>query len=187
MLIENNLLQIYDSFHFFLASNQHRHLFHPFYMLKQENLNHHTPTILHSLTVFYFLFSSECWWQTIRSSREIIPGGSSGKRRNIAPSGLILNECLVLDDPQSQQDFKKWLLTCCPTSRPSICKSYDRNHGKFISLDRKKKNSDSFKEDWNSNYWFFKEKKINRGFLPSVQANINFTWLKIFLPLKFKV
>ena len=82
MLIENNLLQIYDSFHFFLASNQHRHLFHPFYMLKQKNLNHHTPTILHSFTVFYFLFSSECWWQTIRSSREIIPGGSSGKRRN---------------------------------------------------------------------------------------------------------
>ena len=102
-------------------------------------------------------------------------------------SGLILNECLVLHDPQSQQDFKKRLLTCCPMSRPSICKSYDRNHGKFISLDSKKKNSDSFKEDWNSNYWFFKEKKINRGFLPSVQANINFTWLKIFLPLKFKV
>lgn len=62
-------------------------------------------------------------------------------------SGLILNECLVLHDPQSQQDFKKRLLTCCPMSRPSICKSYDRNHGKFISLDSKKKNSDSFKED----------------------------------------
>lgn len=51
-----------------------------------------------------------------RNSGEIIPSGNSskGKENLLLNGGLILIECLILDDPQSQQDFQKWLLTFCP-------------------------------------------------------------------------
>lgn len=44
-----------------------------------------------------------------QSSGEIIPGGDSskGKENVLLNGGLILIECLILDDPQSQQDFQK--------------------------------------------------------------------------------
>ena len=43
-----------------------------------------------------------------RSSGEIIPGGDSskGKENLLLNGGLILIECLILDDPQSQHDFQ---------------------------------------------------------------------------------
>jgi hypothetical protein len=51
-----------------------------------------------------------------RDSGEIIPGGDSskGKENLLLNGGLILIACLVLDDPQSRQDFPKGLLTFCP-------------------------------------------------------------------------
>lgn len=82
-----------------------------------------------------------------------------------APKWWIDSDCVsyIRWSPVSA-GFSKRIIDFLPQClRPTTCKSYVRDQREFISWDGQKQNSDSFKENWISNYWFLRN-KINRIF-----------------------
>lgn len=123
-------------------------------------------------------------------SREIIPVGVSIQSReyNSSTADWLIAH-LILDNPNSQQDFQRErLLTYCPcvSNQQPVNHMTKYTGSLFLRPDREIKNKDAPKKNWNLNHWF-PETKLMEVFSHPLQLNLRLlSWWKVFCWLKIK-